>query len=105
MEGSSKGRVLLFQKSEDPPQPLGSMTHPAENGLWPKVGMEMGFPGGASGKEAAFQYRRYKRRGFDPWVGKLLWRRKWQLTLVFLPGKSHGQRSLAVVHGVAQSQK
>ena len=31
---------------------------------------------------------------FDPWVGKIPWRRKWQPTLVFLPGKSHGQRSL-----------
>ena len=31
---------------------------------------------------------------FDPWVGKILWRRKWQPTPVFLPGKSHGQRSL-----------
>ena len=29
-----------------------------------------------------------------PWVGKILWRRKWQPTLVSLPGKSHGQRSL-----------
>ena len=31
----------------------------------------------------------------DPWVGKILWRRKWQPTPVFLPGKSHGQRILA----------
>ena len=31
----------------------------------------------------------------DPWVGKIPWRRKWQLTPVFLPGKFHGQRSLA----------
>ena len=31
---------------------------------------------------------------FDPWVGKIPWRRKWQPTLVFLPGKSYGQRSL-----------
>ena len=31
---------------------------------------------------------------FDPWVGKMPWRRKWQPTLVFLPGESHGQRSL-----------
>ena len=30
-----------------------------------------------------------------PWVRKILWRRKWQPILVFLPGKSHGQRSLA----------
>ena len=31
---------------------------------------------------------------FDPWVGKIPWRRKWQPTTVSLPGKSHGQRSL-----------
>ena len=28
------------------------------------------------------------------WVGKIPWRRKWQPTIVFLPGKSHGQRKL-----------
>ena len=33
--------------------------------------------------------------GFDPWVGKIPWRRKWQPTAVFLPGESHEQRSLA----------
>ena len=32
---------------------------------------------------------------FDLWVGKIPWRRKWQPTPVFLPGKSHGQRSLS----------
>ena len=32
---------------------------------------------------------------FDPWVGKMPWRRKWQPTLVFLPGESLGQSSLA----------
>ena len=32
---------------------------------------------------------------FDPWVGKILWKRKWLPTPVFLPGESHGQRSLA----------
>ena len=31
---------------------------------------------------------------FDPWVGKIPWRRKWQSTPVLLPGKSHGKRSL-----------
>ena len=35
-----------------------------------------------------------RRPGFDPWVGKIPWRRAWQLTPVFLPGESHGQRSL-----------
>ena len=34
------------------------------------------------------------RPGFDPWSGRAPWRRKWQPTPVFLPGKSHGQRSL-----------
>ena len=32
--------------------------------------------------------------GFDPWVGKISWRRDWQPTLVFLPGESYGQRIL-----------
>ena len=32
--------------------------------------------------------------GFEPWVGKILWRRKWQSIPGLLPGKSHGQRSL-----------
>ena len=31
---------------------------------------------------------------FDPWVRKIPWRREWQPTLVFLPGDSHGQRSM-----------
>ena len=35
-----------------------------------------------------------KRRGFNPWVGKMLWGRAWQPTPVFLLGESHGQRSL-----------
>ena len=34
-------------------------------------------------------------RGFDPWVRKVPWRRKWQPPPVFLPGEFHGQRSLA----------
>ena len=34
------------------------------------------------------------RPGFNPWVGKIPWRRKWQPTPVFLPGESHGRRSL-----------
>ena len=48
------------------------------------------FPGGASGKEPTSQCRRYKRQGFDPWVGAI----PWQPTPVFLPRESHGQRSL-----------
>ena len=35
-----------------------------------------------------------RRPGFDPWVGKISWRREWQPTPVFLPGESHGWRGL-----------
>ena len=49
-------------------------------------------PKGASQVEATCQRRRC---GFDPWVRKIPWRRKWQPTPAFLPGKFHGQRSLA----------
>ena len=60
------------------------------------------FPGGASGKESTCQYRRHKRSKFDPWVGKIPWRRKWKPILVFLLGKFHGQGSLATVHAVTK---
>ena len=48
----------------------------------------------SSGKEFACQCQRHKRFEFDPWVVKIPWRRERQPTPVFLPGKSHGQRSL-----------
>ena len=51
-----------------------------------------GFPDGANVKDSTCQCRRF---GFDPWVGKTPWRRKWQPTPVSLPGESNGQRSLA----------
>ena len=47
-----------------------------------------------SGKEPACQGRRHKRHGFDPCVSKIPWRRAQQPTPAFLPGESHGQRSL-----------
>ena len=51
----------------------------------------MGVPRRLSGKEPAWQCRRL---GFDPWVRKIPWIRKWQPTPVFLPGESQGQGSL-----------
>ena len=45
-----------------------------------------------SGKEFSYQYRRHR---FTSRVGKILWRRAWQPTPVFLPREAHGQRSLA----------
>ena len=61
-----------------------------------------------SGKESACSRRRcqrLKRLGFDPWVGKIPWSRKWQLVPVFLPGKFPAQRNLpGYVHRVAKNQ-
>ena len=62
-----------------------------------------GLPTWLSSKESACQC---KRHGFSPWVRKIPWRRKWQPTPVFLPGKSCGQRSLAGYSpvGITKSQ-
>ena len=54
----------------------------------------MGLPSWLHGNNSTCQRRRCRRRGFSPWVGKIPWRRAWQLTPVFFPGESHGQRSL-----------
>ena len=44
-----------------------------------------------------------RRLGLDPWVGKIPWRRKWQPTTVFLPGKSMDRGAWqTTVHGVAK---
>ena len=56
--------------------------------------MSTGLPRWHSGKESACQGRRRKTHGFNPWVRKIPWRRKWQSAPIFLPGKLHGQRSL-----------
>ena len=55
----------------------------------------LGFPCGASGKEPFYRSRRYRRCCLDSRVRKIPWKRMWQPTLVFFPGESHGQRSLA----------
>ena len=48
----------------------------------------------ARGRELACQSRRHKRHGSDPRIRKIPWRRAWQPGPAFLPGESHGQRSL-----------
>ena len=57
-------------------------------------GTPQGNPGGAVAKHPPANARDAGDAGFDPWVGKITWRKKWQPTPVFLPGESHGQRSL-----------
>ena len=56
---------------------------------------DLSFPGGSGVKNTRCQRRRLRGHQFNTRVGKIPWRRKWQPTPVFLPEKSHGQRSLA----------
>ena len=53
-----------------------------------------GLPRSLSGKETTYQSTKLRRCRLDPQIGKIIRRRKWQPTPVFLPGESHGQRSL-----------
>ena len=53
--------------------------------------IQTSFPGGSGDKSICLQCGRH---GFNPWVGKIPWRSKWQPTPVLLPGKFHGWRSL-----------
>ena len=60
----------------------------------------VGLPRWLSGKESTCQCRKH---GFDPWVGKIPWRRKWQSTLVIVSGDSMDRGTCwATVHGVAE---
>ena len=62
------------------------------------------FPGGVRGKEPTCQGRQ-KRSEFDPWVGKIPWRRAWQGAPVFLPENPMDRRAWqATVHRVEESQ-
>ena len=57
--------------------------------------MNLGFPGGSDGKESACNAGDLGSiPRFNPWKGKIPWRRTWQSTPVFLPRESHGQRRL-----------
>ena len=60
-----------------------------ELGIWEPSTNE--FTGGSDSKSICLQCGR---PGFNPWVRKITWWRKWQPTPVFLPGKSHGWRNL-----------
>ena len=69
------------------------------------VQYSMGFQGGASGKEPACQCRRHKRCGFNPWVGKIPWRRAWQPIPVLSRLENPMDRGArwSTVHRVAKS--
>ena len=72
-----------------------------------KIWSHWGFPDGTSGKQFTCQQRRCKRHGFDPWVGKIPWRRARQPISVFffcLENPMDRGDWWDTVHGVAQSQ-
>ena len=54
----------------------------------------LGFPDGALVKGSTYQCRGHRRHRFNPWVGKIPWKRKRQPTPVLLPGEFHGQRRM-----------
>ena len=85
------------------PQILWHSPHPSKKkAAMDQVWRLLGLPRWRTGKESACQCRR---DWFKPGLGRSLWKRKWQLTPVFLPGKLHGQGSLwTTVHGVSESE-
>ena len=103
--------LLLIQGASQMPPLLGSLTsllrkviHSIQTSFTLAF-ITSGFPSGSAGEESVCQCRRHRRRGVDPWVGKIPWRREQRPSLVFLPGKFHRQRSLvATVHAVARRQ-
>ena len=70
---------------------LGLGRSPGEENGYP---LQWGLPWWLSGKEPTCQRRGHKRLGLDPWIRKILWRKKWQPTPIFRPGESLGKRSL-----------
>ena len=88
VSAANRGHIWSITAQTAPSVPTGSYKR--------TVALQSGLPLWLSGREPTSQCRR---RGFDPWVRKIPWRRKWQLAPVFLPGESNGQRSLAAIHG------
>ena len=79
--------TLVWSLDWEDPLQKGTATHSSGLGLpW--------WPGGASGKGHTYQRWRRKKWGFNPWVGKIPWRRKGEPAPAFLPREAHGQRSL-----------
>ena len=96
--------------------PLAPPGQPNIRILWPKwsplfhinrllASHVKGFPGGSSGKGPSYQCRRQRRHRFNPWVGKIPWRRAWQ-PLLFLVWRIPMNRGawLATVHGVTKGR-
>ena len=85
---SLRNLIILYYFS---PLTLLMNKWPFKNDINGTLALIKGFPGDSDGKKI---HLRCRRPGFDPWIGKILWRREWQPSPVFLPGKPPGQRSL-----------
>ena len=91
-EVRGSGREYQTATAQEPPR--GATPRP-RSGRRPRGDTQRPRSGAAAGRSyptpLSLQYRRPE---FDPWVRKIPWRREWLPTPVFLPGESHGQRSL-----------
>ena len=94
--GCTFNTTPLLGDGPDPGERSEEWTELVTWSLSPGIRVALPLPGvipwWLSGKESACQCRRCR---FNPWVGKIPWIRKWQPTPTFLPGESHGLRSLA----------
>ena len=81
--------MILYGERDTSDKPVPTIFSWSVRPMQPQSPLD--FPSGSDGKGICLQCGR---PGFDIWVGKIPWRRKWQPTPVFLPGESHGQRSL-----------
>ena len=97
------GASLVAQLVKNLPVMVGDLGSIPGLGTWPGEGkgyplqysgLENSMKGGASLVAQTLKCLQWGRPGFDPWVMKISWRRKWQPTPVSLPGESHGRRSL-----------
>ena len=105
-----KGGWSGYRAPDAENQAAGSLENPPANLDTFLFGLTLTLPiASCWASPTAQQYRiflQWRRRRLDPPVGKIPWRRKWQRTSVFLPGKSHGQRGAwwATVHRVTKNQ-
>ena len=90
------GQALFFAGTSS----FNSVPDWSDNSLSLPLGL-LDFPRGSDGKESACQCRR---PGFDPWVGKIPWRKEWLLQYSFLENSMDRGAWWAIVHGIAKSQ-
>jgi hypothetical protein len=88
MNFTPKGSAIMLSNEFQPSVGKAQSTLQISN---PGLGVYPGLPRWLNSKApSAVKCRRH---GFEPWVGKIPWRRAWQPTQIFLPWKSHGQKS------------